>query len=194
MSEIIYKLDPDDGSVVDSFSSPGNDPEGLAWDGQYLWHVDGGNAYDLGDDAVLYIYKIDPSNGNTVYSFEAPGPGINAEDLTWDGSYLWYVDGGDEEEIHGTSSIYKIDPQNGNVLMNFDAPASNPSGLTWDGTNLVLSDYIKSRIYFLNPLDGNVVASLSIDIEYPGGLAWDGQYLWCADWDAGEIFCLEIDY
>lgn len=33
----IYKLDPSDGSVVLSFSSPPGGAYGLTWDGQYLW-------------------------------------------------------------------------------------------------------------------------------------------------------------
>jgi len=192
-SERIYMIDPDDGTVIKSFPAPGNDPEGLAWDGQYLWHVDNGAAFDLGcEQAKLYIYKIDPESGDAIKVFEAPGPGCNAEDLAWDGDYLWYVDGGSEAEAEGTSSIYKINPQNGEVVKNFDAPGAHPSGIAWDGTYLWLSDYWQAKIYKIDPHEGSVLQSFNAPSDYPGGLAWDGRYLWCADWNSAKIYSMDV--
>jgi len=135
-SEMIYAIDPADGQVIKSFDAPDSDPEGLAWDGRYIWHVDGGNAYKLGQDAKLYIYRIDPASGEATRMFEAPRPGYNAEDLAWDGHYLWYIDGGQDAQTEGTSTIYKVDPDTGVVVKSFDAPGPNPSGLAWDGSYL----------------------------------------------------------
>lgn len=192
-SETIYAIDPADGSVIKSFRAPGTDPEGLTWDGKYLWHVDSGNSYTLGcAQAKLYIYKIDPRSGEAVQKFEAPGPGCNAEDLAWDGTYLWYVDGGKEERTDGTSSIYKMDPDSGRIVANFDTPGEHPSGIAWDGSYLWLSDYALARIYKIDPRSGNVLSSLDALSDYPGGLAWDGRYLWCADWRSGKIYRMDI--
>ena len=190
ISERIYKVDPDDGSVIESFSSPDSDPEGLAWDGNYIWHVDGGNAYELGEEAELYIYKIDPQSGDSTKMFEAPGG--NAEDLAWDGGYLWYVDGAPEAETEGTNRIYKIDVSNGEVVKEFSAPGNHPSGITWDGLYLWLSDYWNEEIYVINPDNGEVIDSFDTPSSYPGGLAWDGSYLWCADWDSGKIYSMDV--
>jgi len=78
------------GSVIESFSSPGDYPCGLAWDGEYLWAVD-----------VWYheIYKLDPSNGSIITSL--PAPGTWPRDLTWDGKYLYMADSTEKK-------IYKI--------------------------------------------------------------------------------------
>ena len=51
--------------VVGSFDTPGSDPDGLAFDGTYLWHA---NPHLM----VGKIYKLDTS-GNTLDSFDSPG-------------------------------------------------------------------------------------------------------------------------
>ena len=189
MSEKIYKIDPDDGRVIKSFAAPRSDPEGLAWDGGYIWHVDGGDAYKLGcERARLYIYKIDPRSGDAIRMFEAPGPGCNAEDLAWDGDYLWYLDGASEAETKGTISIYQIDPDSGEVVKKFSVPGNHPSGIAWDGSYLWLSDYMLGKIYKINADDGKVIESLNAPSSCPSGLAWDGTYLWCADFHSDKIY------
>jgi DNA-binding beta-propeller fold protein YncE len=66
--------------VIDSFDAPGYFPQGLAWDGKFLWHLD-----------AATIYKLDPSGGTVLAEYEAPREQL--VDLTWDGQYLWATDG-----------------------------------------------------------------------------------------------------
>lgn len=47
---MIYRINPDDGSLLNAFPSPGTDPKGLTWDGEFLWHV---------DQATQTIYKLE---------------------------------------------------------------------------------------------------------------------------------------
>ena len=47
---MIYRINPDDGSLLNVFSTPGTDPKGLTWDGEFLWHV---------DQATQTIYKLE---------------------------------------------------------------------------------------------------------------------------------------
>ena len=192
-SEMIYAIDPVDGRVIKSFDTPGHDPEGLAWDGSYIWHVDGADADTNGPVEKLYIYKIDPTTGQSTRMFEAPHPGYNAEDLEWDGQYLWYIDGGNEGKDEGTSTIFKVDPNTGAVIKSFSAPSSDPSGLAWDGTNLWVTDYRQAIIYRINADDGKVIDKITAPSDYPGGLAWDGRYLWCADWHGATIYSMDVN-
>ena len=37
---MIYRVDPDTGSILAQFATPGSNPKGLAWDGEFLWHLD----------------------------------------------------------------------------------------------------------------------------------------------------------
>ncbi len=43
--DLVYQLDPRDGTVIRSFATPGAVGSGLAWDGRALWLVD--SAADL---------------------------------------------------------------------------------------------------------------------------------------------------
>lgn len=83
--------EPQSGTVIASFPSPGPSPTGLAWDGQYLWNAD--------EDTDI-IYELNPSTGSVITSFASPGSGPYG--LAWDGQYVWNADG-------NTDTIYKID-------------------------------------------------------------------------------------
>jgi DNA-binding beta-propeller fold protein YncE len=164
----IYKLDPDDGRVIDSFAAPGFMPEGLAWDGSALWNADAGEGK---------IYKIDPVTGQVLASFEAPG--VDPSGLTWDGSHFWCTD------IEGTR-IYKLDSR-GNIASSFPSPGEFPRGLAWDGEHLWNADGMDGMIYKLDPSSGQVLGSFAAPGKDPTGLAWDGTALWVADGLAAQI-------
>ena len=86
---LLYKLDTS-GTEIESFESPGSGPEGLAFDGENLWHVDWW---------LNTIHKLDLS-GVELCSWE--GPGRCPIGLTFDGCYLWLAD-------QCTRMIYKLD-------------------------------------------------------------------------------------
>jgi hypothetical protein len=69
------------GLLVASFAQPFF-PKDLAWDGHYLWA--GGNG--------VYMTKL-TTTGSIVTSFLVPGGG-SATGATFDGNYLWLVNGG----------------------------------------------------------------------------------------------------
>jgi Secretion system C-terminal sorting domain/HYDIN/CFA65/VesB-like, Ig-like domain/Cep192 domain 4/PQQ-like domain len=52
--DALYKIDPTDGSMIESHASEGVDPSGIVYDGQYLWYCDNGQG--AGQD---YLYKVD---------------------------------------------------------------------------------------------------------------------------------------
>lgn len=91
-------------TLVDSFPSPGGDPRGLAWDGEYLWCA------DAQEDSV---YRLDPSTGQVVSVF----PFLIQDSyggITWSNdSNAWVADG---------SFVYKVDPSTGEVIFSFSCP------------------------------------------------------------------------
>ncbi len=48
--EVIYEIDPNDGSILSSFASPGQNCSGVAFDGEFLW---------LASHVTDLIYKVD---------------------------------------------------------------------------------------------------------------------------------------
>ncbi|KPL00063.1 MAG: hypothetical protein AMJ91_05470 [candidate division Zixibacteria bacterium SM23_73_3] len=91
-------------TILNSFSSPGPEPRGLAWDGTFLWCAE----YSSGR-----IYKLDPLTGDKQGSFSFP---LQSDfgGITWgsDGQ-IWVANG---------SYIYEIDPTSGDTLSNFSCP------------------------------------------------------------------------
>jgi len=126
----LYKLDPEDGSVIDSFDDPyGVWIHGITYDGQYLWMV---------DFAENLIYKVNPATGDVVHSINTPG--IGSIGLTWDGVHLWTDD--IEEE-----KLYCLDPNTGAVLFEVTSPHENPRDLAWDGDYLWVMASQSNLIY-----------------------------------------------
>ena len=103
------------GDVVKSFSSPFSCPQGLTFDGGYLWNVD--RKTDM-------IYKINTKDGKISDSI--PTPAYVPSGLTFDGENLWCVDR--EEGL-----IYSINPKTKIVEKTIYSPASQSEGLAWVG-------------------------------------------------------------
>lgn len=97
--QIIYKIDPNDKSIVDQFdyfySWFDDRVHGLAYGDGYLW-IAGSNE----------IYKVDPSTHGIVNAFPNPANNTYYEpgfaNLAFDGMYLWAAD---------DNSLYKIATQ-----------------------------------------------------------------------------------
>jgi len=170
--DLIFKLNLT-GAIVASFPSPGPDPRGLTWDGEYLWNADA---------TYQTIYKLNLTGG-VVASFRSPGS--SPVGLAWDGTYLWTADSSMVE-------IHKIDPLSGSVVQSFRSPDYDPYGLTWDGTYLWIATRSLDTIWKINHTTGAVVTSFRSPGPDPRGLAWDGTYLWNADATYQTIFKLNL--
>lgn len=148
------------GSVLSSFTSPGDHPYGLTFNGPY-WYVF--------DQVMQKIYRINPAAVNYFSK-----PALNADYLTTQGSYYWVVD-------KSAYLVYKLD-QSGTKLTDFQSPSTQPAGIVYDGTNLwVLSGYgyTFDKLYKLN-LSGTVISSYQSweGLPEPYGLAYDGSHFW----------------
>lgn len=174
-SDMIYKIDPKDGSLVDSLPTPGYVPRGLTWDGERLWCVDAEEEL---------IYAINPATEIVERTIFCPvsRPG----GLAWDGSYLWIADDGD-------NMIHQISSEDGTTIVSIPAPSPYPGGLAFDGTYLWVADRIKNMIYMITPDKGDVIVCFEAPGPHSWGLAWDGSYLWNVDYQTDLIYKLTID-
>lgn len=174
-SDMIYGIDPGDGSVVDSLPTPGYVPRGLTWDGQRLWCVDAEEGL---------IYAINPTTQiveKTIYC-----PVSRPTGLAWDGQYLWLAADRDDE-------IHQISSDDGTTIVSIPAPTSHAWGLTFDGTYLWVSDRYKDMIYMITPDNGDVIVCFDAPGPHSCGLAWDGSHLWNVDYQTDLIYQLVAD-
>ena len=155
-------------SIIKSFDAPGNDPEGLAWDGVFLW---------CGEWDSRQIYKIYPVTGKVINSFDVLKYGDigGPAGLAWDGRHLW-------SGSRPWAAIHQIDSRNGKQINSFSYPAEGgPGGLAWDGKYLWSGNANSNTIDKIDTSTGRIIKSLKAPqpLYFVTGLAWDGKYLWC---------------
>jgi len=174
------------GKRVRGFPSPGDKPEGLAFDGQFLWcnNFNGGS-----------LHKLDPADGHVIAHYQGLGLPANPEGLAWDGEHLWTCD-------WHAGIIVKVLPTDEGIQVVESYPKPEPSGpnvgLEWDGTSLWLScwpDVSKGlefgQLFRLDPSTLAVQQMHTLPVHFIEDLAWDGRYLWSCDWLNGIGFAIE---
>lgn len=100
--DILIKVSPVDGMMVQNFPSPAKEPTGITFDGKYLWVT------DRNEDR---IYLVNPEDGLCLSSLRAYGP--FAYGLAWGDKFLWNVDYENDE-------IYKIKVFSNDILSRWD--------------------------------------------------------------------------
>lgn len=161
--------------VAASYPSSFPSPDGLVWDGAFLWAT---------DCASPRIDKVDPATGAVVASIVVAG--VNSDELAFDGQDLWISDHTRTEmpDMGGPPpKIYRISRANGAILASFVPPGTNPAGafpmgLGWDGHSLWNIDTYDKKIYRIDPADGSVLGSIPTPAPGSCGLTYVDGCLW----------------
>ncbi len=190
-SEYIYKIDPGDGSVLDSILCPGYlnpDCYGLGFDGVNLWVLN--SQYN-----VEMIYKI-TIDGTILDSFPEPFTSNQYfAGLTYDGNHVCIA----RYYPNDSTRVYKIDPASGDTVPpSIPTPHPQPWGLAWDGEYIWVTDDGQDTpddgyIFKLDPTTGTVLDSFEAPGTKPRGAAWDGQYLWVTGEGPKAYLLYQID-
>lgn len=182
----IYRLDPDSGTVVNSYNGIVDYPCGLAWDGQYLWH----SAYIAG-----MIYQLDTASMTVIKSFAAPT--THPFDLAFYGGYLYAVKGNQPViSVIDTSSGLEID----SIAATYSSPNVRPFGLTcvirsapqlWTSDGDYGSNLVNSWNIYTNVWVDQWAAEPTI---YPSGLAYDSvnERLWVSCYNRDSIYVYDV--
>lgn len=150
-------------NVLSSFYSPDWFPNGLAWDGNYLWLL--GAHYDT-------FYQLS-SDGSVVSYFTPAEPGgLNGDGAAFDGTNLW---GMFLESNTSPGEVYEY-TTSGTYVSSFLCSGTYKFGLTWDGNNLWVS-CPGSQIIIEMSTVGTVISSFSIPHTNPRDMAWNGTHL-----------------
>ena len=181
--DVLFAINPTDGTVARSLPSPAYWPTGLAWDGAYLWCADIKGGMDVEEGYEGVIYRLDPADGTILQTLMAPTK--YPADLCWDGTYLWCID-------NKSNEIIQFSPEDGTTIRSFPAPTSSCQGLDYDGTYLWASSSTRDEIYMILPEDGTVILTTNAPGPVPMGLCFDGKYLWNVDYQNDAVYQLSI--
>ncbi len=167
----IYKLGTE-GSIIDTFKTPGNYPRGITYNGTNL--LVGDNSWGTNK-----IYKLETSLKTIL---ELPGSG-NITGLSKGKGGFWCAD-------YKTNApmIYKID-SSGETTHSFSVNGRSINGLCFDGDNLWIS-YKNFEMFDHNKISkldtlGNILKTFDPPIDDLGGICFDGKFLW---YHAEDIF------
>lgn len=172
----IYEINPDDGSVIDYFSSQGIMLTGLTWDSssQTLLGIEANSGN---------IYRIDPDDSSIQLIFSASSY-TNLQGITQDSSgAIFFID-------KSKGKIVKIDADTYEEIQTITSPSSNLRGLTWDGRYLWASESGEDRIFLVDFDKGLVISSVLSPASEPYGLVYERSetILWHADRTEKRIY------
>lgn len=173
-ANMLYAVDPRDGSVHDTIPTPGFRPTGLAFDGTHLW---------VADRDKNELYRLHPKTHLVTNAYKIPFR--SPRGLAWDGQGLYLADA-------RSKRIYYLDPTDGTVIRDIPAPYRAPTGLAFDGKYLWVADRNVDEIHVVEPRSGDVVSILNSPGPHPWGLAWDGRTIWSVDYQTKKIAELDI--
>lgn len=171
-NNVIHQVDTSTGAILQTIHTVGEQPMGVAFDGQYVWCAE-----DTGFGATRKeIYKYDPATGNYTGTF-IKHPDDSPRDMTWDGSCFWLVG-------YYTRLIYKISPIGGTPriqlssnslnfgLVSLGDTATQVLTITNTGTDtlLIYSIDIDTAVYFVHipsyPLQIEPGQNLPLEINF----------------------------
>lgn len=136
----------------------------------------------VGDD--LWVWRsstpstflvLDPVTGETRRTLSAPD-NFGATTLAYDGQSVWGAFGG----IYNWEMFGKFNATDGSLISEYSLPIPHPTGLTFDGTNLWVSQISDHSLVKVDPQTLNVLDTLYKAPRLTHGLAWDGAWLWMA--------------
>ncbi|HEY0742709.1 MAG TPA: choice-of-anchor D domain-containing protein [Chryseosolibacter sp.] len=144
----IQEYNTSTGAVVKSISPPesfSGGPDGLAFDGSYLYYISGWGSND--------IHKIDAETGAVVSTLSLGSiPTIDA--LAHSGSYVYALD-------YSNAVVYEINFDEGQVVRTIDPGISIGGGITFGGSRgtLFVSNF-NAGIYEIDLESGEVINTL----------------------------------
>ncbi len=197
-SDQIWKIDPNDGSVVGSIPVPFIPPTGsytvkaLTYDGQYLWvFMDLPSAYHPDK-----FYKVDPVSGNVLQTIDSPENNYIGG-MAYVNGYLWY------------SQYYASQPDGRDILVKMDTSGvtldtivtvgEQPMGVAFNGQYIWCAEdtgfgATRQEIYEYDPNSGTYTGNFVRNPDNsPRDMTFDGQYFWLIGYHTTNSIIYQFD-
>lgn len=178
----IRKINPSDGSVVQTISPATEYSEGITWLDGVLWNVSFSNN-------GIYSGKIEGSRSQ----FQRRGsvPEVHAWGLAHDGKTLIFT--GDY-----SSKLYFMDPKTQKVTKTLVTNERDLEDLAWDGKWIWSSSFTQNpgKIFRIHPKTGKVNGYFSLpnpqECPIIDGIAFDGKGLWVTGKECVSIYYFKL--
>jgi YVTN family beta-propeller protein len=158
-------------NYIESSVTVGGGPEGIAFDGTYMWVT------NSSDDNVS---KIDVTNDVVISSVTV---GNDPEELAFDGTYMWVVNRLDD-------NVSKIDVTN-DVVISSVTVGNSPIGIAFDGTYMWVANRLDDNVSKIDVTNDVVISSVTVGNE-PAGIAFDGTYMWVTNSSDNNVSKIDV--
>jgi hypothetical protein len=165
---IIYRIDPSNGSYVVQCAGPFVQAYGLTFDGTYLWTTD----HPTSAPANAIQFNM---SGAQVSTFALPTTYMSG--IAWDNNRFWAC-----AYYNPDGMTYKL-TSTGTIITQFPTPNLQPWDICKQGEFLWVADYNANMLYKTDTLGNTLESHASVGLK-PAGVVFDGQYLWYCD---GEL-------
>lgn len=165
---IIYKIDPTNGSYSVQCSGPHEKAYGLTYDNSSgnLWTTEHPGAYDPG---IAVEFDL---SGNYVSEFELPATYFSG--IAYGNGNYWTTC-----YYNPDGEVYLVD-DDGTIIDEFATPGSQPWDICTEGNDLWIADYDDDKLYKIDD-NGTLLESHDSENVKPSGIVFDGTYLWYVD-------------
>jgi hypothetical protein len=163
---LIYRIDPADGSYTLQCAGPFVQAYGLTFDGTYLWTTDHPNSSQPAN-----AIQFDMSGGQ-VSTFSLPTTYMSG--IAWDNNRFWACAYNNPDGM-----TYKL-TSTGGIITQFPTPNLQPWDICKENDFLWVVDYNANMIYKTDTLGNTLESHPSVGTK-PAGIVFDGQYLWYCD-------------
>ena len=179
--DLVYQIDPTDGTYTTLCSGPQEDSYGLTFDGTHLWTTDHVTSPSIPASAIEF-----DNSGTEISRFDLPEHYFSG--IEYDDGNFWACCYYDPDGM-----VYKVDAS-GNILKQFASPNTQPWAICKQNEFLWIADYWGET---LDKVDTNgVLIESHPSLGYgPAGVMFDGQYLWYVDGPLGSPSTLyKVDF
>jgi len=157
-------------TIIDSFESPIDSLEGIAWNGQYMY---------TSSSSTEKVYKHDSFTPVITDSFDYPV--YYARAIDWDGTNLLSSD-------TNAAALIKHSGFSATIIDSFEAPGVGCASIEWDGTDLIVGDWDSGRVYKYAGFSSTRVGFFAAPGDQIEGVAWDGTDLLSYDRPAETFY------